>query len=126
MNNTKCSERFEVSVGLHSTLCAEGYTQFYDRLRKKDKGELPEGEEVYGLQQAIEHVAEYYGTDDEYKESRQKEKLTIVKVITVVVDVPFVPIEPIRIVGNRSHHTRRRLTIEDEQKEFDALNNQEG
>lgn len=36
----------------------EGYSKYYDRMRAADKGTLPEGEQVYGYEQAVEHAKE--------------------------------------------------------------------
>ncbi len=73
---------YEVKVNDNSgSLSPTGYSKYHDRWEKKNKGKLLE--EVYGYEQAKEHVQEYFDKKDEYTKNRSKDVLTIVKVITI-------------------------------------------
>ena len=52
----KINTYYEISDNPGSTYCQTGYSQYYKRLALRDAGKLRG--EVYGLKQAIEHVAE--------------------------------------------------------------------
>lgn len=85
---------YQVLVDNDFVLPKEGYGKYKDRLRLHFDGFIPY-KEVYGLDQCIEHVAEYYGRVDEYQQQRQKEILTIEKVTCIVEKVDYTPIPPI-------------------------------
>lgn len=81
------SEKFVVKInnGIGGELSPTGYSKFNERCMKAANGGL--GEEVYGLNQAIEHAKEYLAIDDEYKEKRAIENLKVVHVITEEITV---------------------------------------
>lgn len=57
---TKTSTYYTISIvgDNGSYFSQEGYSKYYDRLSLERKNELPEGEEIYGYKQALEHIAE--------------------------------------------------------------------
>lgn len=94
-NSTKVVTWFQVSCNEHSWLGPTDYSQYYKRLTMSRNGELPIGEEVYGIPQCIEHIAEYYGRQDEYTANRQKDVLAIELVTKTIEQIDFTPIDPI-------------------------------
>lgn len=85
---------YQVISDDHYVILKDGYSKYKDRLRLFFDGFIPY-EEVYGIQQCIEHISEYYGRVDEYQQQRQKEILTIEKVTCIVEKVDYTPIPPI-------------------------------
>lgn len=59
MNRTRTYSFYKVGeVGLTSTWSRQGYSKYGLRWKMKSQGKLAEGEDVYGLEQAIEHLNE--------------------------------------------------------------------
>lgn len=50
------TQYFVTSKGSHSYFAPEGYEGYPDRFKLYNKGYLPEGEEIYGFEQALEHI----------------------------------------------------------------------
>ncbi len=74
---------YRVSINGHSWLSPDGYSKYSERLKLFHEEKLKQ-DEVYGLEQAKEHVQEYYNKNDEYTEGRKKDVLTIEIVTTIV------------------------------------------
>lgn len=85
-----------VRVNNYSWLSPSGYSKWYPRHTQFLDSELS-ADEVYGLEQCIEHIAEYFGKQDEYTEQRSKDVLSIERTIRIIDDIPYTPINPINI-----------------------------
>lgn len=82
-NKIITSVYYQVQISLSVTLSCSDYSKYQQRFNLAMKGELPEGELVYGYKQAVEHVKEYYAKEDNYTKNRTKETLKIIKIITL-------------------------------------------
>lgn len=80
------STRYRIAINGNSWLAEDGYSQYYKRLKMRNDGVIQD-HEVYGPDQAAEHVREYYDKADEYYQHRQNDVLTIEEVITIVTPV---------------------------------------
>ncbi len=98
MGTLRTVTNYQVSVNGHHSLSKEGYSKYTYRYSQYFNGLLPY-EQVYGKEQAIEHIAEYLGQVNEYQEQRRNETLTIEKVVTIVELVDYTPMAPIPIKG---------------------------
>ena len=76
--------RYQIAVGKdQGTISGDGWSGYYKRLSRSDRnGRLPDGSEVYGLEQARQHIAELRATTGEYRSYWRKVKLSIQRVTT--------------------------------------------
>lgn len=79
-------EKFSIKTSDSAHLSSSSYSKYYDRLTMYREGKI-HYEEIYGLEQAREHVKEFYATKDEYSESRNKRSVTIEKELTITTKV---------------------------------------
>lgn len=89
MNLSKIHTHYRVKINNSGWLTEDGYSKYYERLRLRDAGKIQD-HEVYGPEQAAEHIEEYFNTVDGYTESRQKDVLTIEEVTTITTPVKTV------------------------------------
>lgn len=94
MKNSKKRIHFQVAVNGNSWLSNDGLIEYTERYNMAVRGEISFNE-VYGYDQCIQHIAQYYGKQDEYTEKRQKDVLTIEKVTTITETLEYNPIPPI-------------------------------
>ena len=88
--NTETHVHYQIAVADadgNSSIRGDGWSGYYKRLSLRDNGQLPVGEEVYGLPQAREHVAELRATKGEYKDYWSTVPLAIQRVTTTTEDV---------------------------------------
>lgn len=56
---TKTHTRYHVTYeGFHGHFSEEGYSKYYNRRELYYQGALPDGEQIYGYDQALEHIEE--------------------------------------------------------------------
>ena len=96
MENTTMKISFLVKVNNHSWLSPSGYSKWYQRHTEFLEGKLNQ-DDVYGYEQCIEHIAEYFGKQDEYKSSRNKDILNIERTIHIIDELDYTPIQPINL-----------------------------
>jgi hypothetical protein len=74
-----------VRKGVSGFIPNDGYSLYWDRMKKADAGELQENEQAYGYAQALEHITELKAKPN-YKDSAFEviEVTAITKLITTV------------------------------------------
>ena len=90
----KTTTFYQVRVNDDYILSKNGYGRYSDRLRMYFDGFL-DYEEIYGLEQCIEHIAEYLGMVDEHEQKRQADIIKIEKVVSTVETIDYIPLPPI-------------------------------
>lgn len=66
-----------------SWLAPDGYSKYPERWKMYSDKQIT-SDEIYGLEQAKDHIREYYAKIDEYTEKRRLEKLSVERVSTTV------------------------------------------
>lgn len=79
--------------GYTSWLAADGYSKYHQRLTLYNEKKI-NGDEIYGIEQAKDHINEYYSKTDEHTSKRQEDKLSIEKVTTIVEVVAEITFHP--------------------------------
>lgn len=110
---SRISTHYRVAINGNSWLAESDYSQYYKRLNLREAGKI-QSHEVYGPDQAAEHVEEYFNKIDQYTYDRQKDVLTIEEVITIVTPVktverPKFKDSDLAILQFQDHQTRNLL-----------------
>lgn len=94
MSKIKTITNYQITVNGSYSLSKDSYSKYSDRYELYLTDYLSY-EEVYGLEQCIEHIAEYLGRRNVCQKQRQTERLVIEKVITNIEEIDYDPIPPI-------------------------------
>jgi hypothetical protein len=78
---------YRIRINGYAWLSETGWSGYNKRFTMRTTGELKEGEDIYGIEQAKAHAKEYLSKEDEYTSSRAGEVLTLEKVTTIVEEV---------------------------------------
>ena len=82
--------QYQVSYkGMYGHFQQSDYSKYHDRRRLQDKGELPEGEQVYGYTQALEHIEELKLHIYHHERVNKDKEFEIHIVSGVVTEVPI-------------------------------------